>query len=119
MSMNKVHAIKRAQRESLLYRTIARLFMQQAADDKELQGLSVTRVELNQDKSTCYVYFYSEEGSDHFYAAFEHLKLYKPSLRSALAKSVSSRYVPDLVFMFDAQMIKQIAIEKLLDSVKE
>ena len=119
MSVRPVNTIKRAQKESLLYRTIARLFSEQSKDDAALRGLLVTRVELNTDKSICTVFFFTDKGPEGFREQLEQLKLYKPSLRAALAREIASRYAPDLVFRYDAQLIKTIAIEELLDSVKE
>ena len=46
------------------------------------------------------------------------LVLYKPSLRTALSKLISSRYVPEIIFKFDKQFEKQQRIEALIESVK-
>jgi len=110
---------KRAQKERLLLREISHLFLQTAADDTELRDINIHRVELSDDKSTCFVYFYTEQGKEGFDIKLERLKLYKPSLRKALADRLKFRYVPDLRFKFDMQYEKQRAIEKLLDKVKE
>ena len=57
--MRPVDQIKRARRESLLQKVIAKLLTQQALDDPQIQGVFVNRIELNANKSICTVYFYS------------------------------------------------------------
>jgi ribosome-binding factor A len=117
--MRPVDIIKRARRESLLQKVIAKLLAQQSLDDSELQGVFVNRIGLNANKSICTVYFYSDLGEEHFKKVLGRLILYKPSLRAAVAREVSGKYVPELVFRFDNQLTKQLAIEELIESVKE
>lgn len=119
MFSSNVREKKRAQKERLLLREISKLYFQAAADDPALQGLIINRVQLSEDKSFCTVYFYSEEGKKVFDEKFDRLKLYKPSLRKALADILKFRYMPDLRFAFDDQYEKQRSIEKLLDKIKE
>jgi len=109
---------KRAQKERLLLREISKLFLQIITDDPELQGTFIHRVQLSEDKSICNVYFYSDKGKKAFDKKLERLKLYKPSLRKALADRLKFRYMPDLRFKFDTQYEKQRSIEKLLDKLK-
>lgn len=118
MCAKTVGSIKRSQRESLLHREIAQLLHSLIQDDSELHGLAVNRVQLSPDKSICFVLFYSIHGKSFFEERFQKLLLYKPSLRSALAQSLSSRYVPNLIFKYDEQFAKQEQIEQLLDSLK-
>lgn len=61
-----VRNIKKAQKESLLFREISRLFMQTAMDDSRLQNVVLSRVTLSDDKGVCYIYFYSYKGKEHF-----------------------------------------------------
>lgn len=110
---------KRAQKERLLLREISKLFMQASMDDPSLHDLMIRRVELSKDKSTCFVYFFSESGKEAFDERLERLKLYRPSMRKALADELQFRYTPNLRFVFDTKFEKQQAIEKLLDKIKE
>ena len=119
MNNHRVQEIKRAQKESLLYRTIASLYLELTLDNPDLAGLFVTKVKLSPDKSSCTVFFYSARGSSFFREAFKTLVLYKPSMRKAVADSISSRYAPELVFKYDAQLEKQQEIECLLDTIKQ
>ena len=117
--MTKVSDIKRAQKASLLLKAISQLYWEATRDDKELLGLFISRVELSQDKGMCYVFFYTPEGQEFFKEKLQTLKLYKPSLRAALAKQIPGRYTPDIIFKFDAQQKKIDHLEGLFESVKE
>ena len=118
MDNKTVRDIKRSQKESVFYKHIAQLFLQISQENERLHGLSVNRVQLSPDKSVCSVLFYSTKGKAFFDERMEDLILYKPSLRSAIAKAIPSRYVPKIVFKYDSQFEKQIEIESLLDKVK-
>jgi len=84
-----------------------------------LQGLSISRVSLSSDKSIVTVFFFLPEGKSGFEKKLEYLKLFKPSLRKALADRIPGRYVPQIKFHYDDQLEKQIKIEQLLDKVKK
>ncbi len=111
---NSVSEIKRAQKESVLLRLVSELFSQKSKDDAALRAFAITRTELSQKKGMCYVYFYTTEGKEAFQNALDTLKLYKPSLRKAIATQMQGRYVPDIIFAFDDQYEKVFRIEELL-----
>jgi ribosome-binding factor A len=117
--MPKLSDIKRAQKASLLLKSISQLYYEASRDNKELLGLSITRVELSPNKSMCYVYFYIPEGKEIFNQKLPTLKLYKPSLRHALSKSISNRYTPEIIFKFDNQQAHIDRIDILLERVKD
>lgn len=112
------HSIKRAQRESLIYKEISGCMLMIGLDDPCLQDIMVNRVQLSADKSVCNIFFYSAQGREVFEKLLPRLMEYKATLRSALAKALQSRYTPNLVFAYDCQLEKQIQIERLLDKVK-
>ena len=116
--MTKTSDIKRAQKASLLFKTISQLYSNASYDNKELLGVYITRVEISADKGTCYVYFYTPDGPEVFQEKLPLLKLYKPSLRNALAKGIANRYTPEIFFKFDAQQEKIDRIESLFEKVK-
>lgn len=119
MARPTLHYIKKSQRESLLLRTIAQLFQQAALDDSQLSSVFITRVELSPDKGSCAVFFYTTQGQDYFKTLLQStLKLYKPSLRKALADTLQTRYTPELVFKYDVQFEKTEHMEKLFEKVK-
>ncbi len=114
-----VSNVKRAQKESLLFREISQLFMQTALDDPRLNDVMVHRVQLSQDKGVCTVYFYTDKGEERFKEILNVLVLYRPSLRKALAAKIRSRYTPELIFKFDTQFEKQQRIDQLLEDEKQ
>lgn len=116
---SRTSSIKIAQKESVILRLVSTLFAEAGQDIPKLTEFSITHVKLSTGKSMCRIYLYSPEGKAHFDAALPELKLYKPSLRKALAEAMNARYTPDLVFVFDAQLDKTMRIELLLDSVKD
>jgi ribosome-binding factor A len=118
MFKKQLHEIKKAQKESLLLRELSKLFLQLTLDDKELEGLTISKIKLSADKSVCTVFFYTQEGHDYFKKRLARLILYKPSLRKALSQTVALRHTPDLIFKYDKQIEKQLKIEKLLDKIK-
>ena len=112
--------VKRAQKESLLFREISQLFLQAGLDDPKLQTITIYRVALSSDKGVCTVYFYTPEGEETFTKELLPIVTqYKVSLRRALASRIRSRYTPELVFAFDKQFEKQLRIEELIEKVKE
>jgi len=118
MFKKHVQDIKRAQRESLLLKEISRSFLRITIDDKELEGLSISRIGLSPDKSMCTVYFYTAKGPEDFKEKLPRIILYKPSLRKALSQNLALRHTPDLKFKFDNLVEKQIKVEQLLDKIK-
>lgn len=112
--------VKRAQKESLLFREISQLFLQASLDDPKLQNITINRVALSPDKGLCTVFFYTPEGQDFFeQELLPIIGQYKASLRRALAARVQSRYTPDLIFAYDKQFEKQMRLEMLLEEVKK
>ncbi|MCF7900174.1 ribosome-binding factor A [Candidatus Babeliales bacterium] len=118
MNNKRVSDIKRAQKTSLLYRTIATLLSETMRENKELSNLFVNRVELSPDKSNCNVFFCALGGEEEFKEKLPHLILFKPSLRAALAKAINGRYTPQIVFKFDVTFDKIQRIEQILEDIK-
>ncbi len=118
MFKKHVRDIKKAQKESLLLKEISRLFLQLTLDDRELEGLNVSRVKLSPDNSICTIYFYTSAGIEEFEKKLPRIILYKPSLRKAISQDLALRHTPDLKFKFDNLVEKQIKIESLLDKIK-
>ncbi len=110
--------VKRAQKESQLFREISQLFMQTSLDDTRLKDIMVNRVQLSPDKGVCTIFFYTADGEERFNELLNILVLYKPSLRKALAAKIRSRYTPELIFKFDKQFEKQLRIDQLLEEEK-
>ena len=119
MNNSQVAHIKRSQKESLLLKELSKMLHQLSLDDKELEGLTINRVELSRDKSVCLVFFYDAAGPDMFKQKLSRLVLYKPTIRKSLAGILDSRYVPNIRFMFDIHFEKRQRIETLMNEVKK
>jgi ribosome-binding factor A len=111
--------VKKAQKESVLLREIAGLFSNIMFDDSRLAGLFISRVQLSPDGGLCYVYFFTSKGKEDFKEKLEFLKLYKPSLRKAIAQKLQARYTPDLKFEYDEQFEKEQKMNDLMDKLRE
>ncbi len=114
----RVSSIKRAQKSALLYRTISSLFLKASLDDARLVGITLTRARLSDDKSVCEIYFITAGGEQEFQERIHDIILYKPSLRSAVAKEIPGRYAPDLVFKYDTQEEGLRKIDQILLDLK-
>ncbi len=119
MTGERARAIKQAQRESYLLREISSLYMRIAQDTPALQGVYIVKAELSSDGSTCTVYFHSNQGQDHYEQIKDTLILYKPSIRTALAKTSSSRYVPQLIFRYAEGVEQQQRVNDLIENLKK
>lgn len=120
--MRKVRSlsdIKHAQKESFLTREISNQLLKIIIDDPKLEGLHVTRVKLSQEKGRCTVFFCSLDGQETFKEKLSQLILYKPSLRSAVAKAMQSRYTPDLTFVYDEQLEHTEKVNLLIEKLKD
>jgi ribosome-binding factor A len=110
--------IRKAQRESYFYREISTLFGRITIDEPRLSGIFINKVSLSSDGGTCVVLFLATNGKEEFEEKLPTLILYKPSMRSALAKTSHSRYTPNLIFRYDEDQAKVDKINNLLDRLK-
>jgi ribosome-binding factor A len=106
-------------KKSFLLQELSVLLRQISADEPKLSTLFVTRVELSPEGGLCYVYFTTLTDESAFSEGLEVLKLYKPSVRKALAQIMKTRYVPDLAFRYDHTKEKERRINSLLDKIHD
>lgn len=118
MSNDSVSRIKREQKQAFLFREISQLFSQLVLDEPRLGVIYPTRAELSAGEGMCMIYFYGPEGQRGFDDVLDLLKLYKPSMRRALAKARQSRHTPDLKFLFDETFEKNQRMQQLLEDIK-
>lgn len=114
-------AIKREQKKSLFFRELS-VFVQKISEtEKSVANVFISRVDLSDDCGILYIFFTSlqEPSQKYFDEALDFLKLYKPSMRKALAQTLQGRYTPELVFMFDDKFEKVRRVNELLDKVHE
>lgn len=113
--------IKREKKKALFLREITAMVQALGGDDQAVAQVYVTRIDFSDDYGICHVYFstYSEFSEELFSKVLERLKLYKPSMRKALAGRIQSRYTPDLIFFYDKTKEKAFKINQILDKVSE
>ncbi len=111
--------VKMAQKAAQYLRIIGQLFNEASRDDINLRDLSIVNVEFSQDRGVCHVLFYCTGGLDAFNEKFQHLKMYKPSMRAALAKNIPGRYTPDLMFRYDDSVAKAEKMHWIMEKLKD
>lgn len=116
--MNNNSDVKRAQKESLLFRAFSEIYSELTREEPQLQGIYVNKVSLSKDKGTCTILFYCED-QQRFQDVFHTLILYKPSMRKSISQKISSRYVPELRFAFDKKCERQQNLEAALHEVSK
>jgi len=114
---SSVPTVKQEQKKSFLLNEISALVRSVTADEPKLLSLFVTRVETSRDGGICYVYCSSYKDRADFDQGLEILKLYKPSMRKALAQAMHSRYVPNIIFRYDESKEKTRRIDQLLTEI--
>ncbi len=116
---NNLKDRKRVQKSSVVLRSLSGLIQRLSMDEPSLFKVFITKVTFSSDYKICYVYFSTFQDKSDFEPALEMLKLYKPSLKNALAKEVGGRYTSDLFFMYDDAKDKERRVTKLLEKVSE
>ncbi len=119
MIKSRLQDIKQAQKESLLQRELASFFVRIAQDNPDLQTLSVSRVNLTHKKSVVTVFFSCLNDKEEFDKLLPKLILFKPSIRSSLAKSLNQRYTQNIVFVYDSELEQRRGVEELIDKLKD
>ena len=118
MNYKDQKSVRRAQKSSLYLKEIADLFFAIVQDNPNLRDLYPNRVTFSNDMGVCYVFFYSPHGKVYFEEKLPLLKLFKPSLRTAIASRVDARRVPDFVFRYDEDFEKQKKVEDIIEKLK-
>lgn len=119
MTQRRKSDIKHAQRESFFLREVSNFFVRITQDEPNLRSLYIDHAKLSPDGSHCTFYFYSSKGKQEFEALLPLLILYKPSIRASLAKIVSRKYVPQIVFAYAEHVDKQRKVDELIESLKK
>lgn len=117
--------VKRERKKSLYLRELSQYIDSIAEEQPAVREVYLSRLELSADGGMCYLYFATivpidsdSVAEERFKAALDVLKLYKPSMRKALAHGLQARYTPDLYFMYDEKREKLDRINALLDQVQ-
>lgn len=116
---SKLREIKREQKQSLFFRYISELIHKLSLEDKKLEGIYVTRIELSKGYTICKIYFLAHAGREYFHNVFDSLMLYRSSIRKNLARSLKQRKVPEIFFHYDEAREKSQKVEDLLVKIQE
>lgn len=119
--------VKRERKKSMYLRELSVFIDAIAEEQPAVREVYLSRLELSADGGICYLYFAAIAPGENqpaaalqrFEEALEVLKLYRPSLRKALAQVIQARYTPDLMFLFDEKREKIDRINELLDQVQQ
>lgn len=125
MHKSTVADVKRERKKSMYLRELSALIDTIAEEQLAVREVYLSRLELSADGGICYLYFAAiapmnaeQPGAEERYVqALDVLKLYRPSLRKALAHGLQARYTPELMFLFDEKREKLDRINELLDKV--
>ncbi len=85
--------------------------------DPTLAEVGISRVELADDLKYAQIYFTVPGDKKQQVSAKEGLQRAKGFMRSHLAKVINMRYTPELQFVYDQQIEKVVAMEKLLQEI--
>lgn len=120
---SRVHDVKKERKKALFLREITAFIQSIGQEEPLISQIYVNRVELSDDYKLCYIYVVpyatNEAKQEIIDKAIEVLKLYRPSIRQAIAKKINPRYTPDVRFIYDAIKEKQQTVNDLLDKVHE
>ncbi len=110
-------SLKKERIESLIKRELAPI-IQNRLNDPSLDFVSVTDVELTNDLSyaTIYVSFLKEQNKE---KGMEALEKAKGLLRSEIAKILTTRRTPELIFKYDESIQHGAKIDELLEKINK
>ncbi len=117
--------VKRERKKSMYLRELSAFIDTIAEEQPAVREVYLSRLELSADGGICYLYFAAiapvnaeqPSAEERYVHALDILKLYRPSLRKALAHGLQARYTPELMFLFDEKREKLDRINELLDKV--
>ncbi|MFH2124368.1 MAG: 30S ribosome-binding factor RbfA [Pseudomonadota bacterium] len=85
--------------------------------DPKLAEVGISRVDLADDLKYARIFFTVPGDKKQQVSAQEGLQRAKGFMRSHLAKVINMRYTPELQFVYDQQIEKVVAMEKLLQEI--
>ncbi|MDD3813947.1 MAG: 30S ribosome-binding factor RbfA [Desulfocapsaceae bacterium] len=108
---------KRSVRVAEAIRNELSMLLLTKACDPKLAEVGISRVELADDLKYARIFFTVPGDKQQQVSAKEGLQRAKGFMRSHLAKVINMRYTPELQFVYDQQVEKVVAIEKLLQEI--
>lgn len=111
-------AFKKERLEKIMMREIGNIIMRDIKDDR-IRFVSITNVNLTNDLSIAtvfYTVFGNENQIENTSRVFNEAK---PYIRTILAKKISVKKVPELIFKYDTSLEEGAKIEKILAEIRE
>lgn len=109
--------LKKKRRESLLLRELTPILQDIFRDESSLNAVFVTKIELSKNSGSCHVFVACMDRSKNVEEIIEILKLYAPSLRSAVSKILQGSYTPKVIFMHDKGKDKERDLDDVFHSL--
>lgn len=103
---------------SVMERELSRI-LQTEAKEEILKFITVTEVRVTKDLSYAYVYYSFFGKKEDLEKANEALKRTKGYVRSLLAKKVSARKMPDLIYKYDEALEYGNHISELINQINK
>ena len=111
--------IKKKRREGLIARELAVPLQDAFNEQSETRGLYISRVELSDGAGLCTIFLARLAENGDIGVAMRAVKLFAPSTRTALAKLLNGRYVPNVLFVFDEHAEKVRELNAVLSRVSQ
>ncbi len=108
---------KRSVRVAEAIRNELSLLLLTKARDHQLGNIAFSRVQLSDDLSYARIFFTTAQPEQKQGEAAEALERAKGFMRSHLARVLNMRYTPELHFVYDRQVEKIEAMEKLFQEI--
>ena len=112
-----MNTIRQERAAELLYQELS-ILIGNGLDDPTLELLAVTNVEVSRDLRVAKIYIHQDSDIQRS-AVLARLKRATPFLRRQLARSVTFRAVPELLFYYDDTPDQAARVDVLLQSIAE
>jgi len=121
MFKSRVSDIKKERKKALFFRELVSLIQELGNKEKDVAEVFVSHVDISPNSGICYIYFstYKEPGDEVFHKVFPTLMLYRASLRTAFAKRIQVRYVPEIIFLYDKAKERERRVNDLLNKIQD
>jgi ribosome-binding factor A len=111
-------SFSRADRVSGLIQEILSDLLKKGIHDPRLQMATITSVKMTRDLKLARIYFSIHGGSAKVEAAGKGFESARGFIKRSLARQLSLRYMPDLIFFYDESFDYGSHIDELLKKIK-
>ena len=111
-------SFSRADRVSGLIQEVLSDLLKKDIHDPRLQMATITTVKMSRDLKLARIYFTIHGGSAKVEAAAKGFESARGFIKRSLARKLSLRYMPDLIFFYDDSFDYGSHIDQLLEKIK-